>query len=118
MSTLPAIDFAGISATAQAAIQAYGTSVVYKPVGDDVGRTVKAVIYKDQTGDALLQDADSAPAMALLDPTDFASGPPAKFDTISSSTGGFVGTWSLTEDAHPILAADTLPLYIVNLRRN
>jgi hypothetical protein len=118
MATLPYIDFPAISATAKAAIQSYGTPVEFLEVGQTSGRVVKAVIYKDQTSAILLQDADSSPALALLDPDDFPTRGPQKFDIIKCAVGGFAGIWTLTADAHPILAADTLPLYIVELRRN
>ena len=112
------VDFVAISKIASNAIQSYGTPVEYWEVGGTSGRTVKAVIYQEKTTLGLVQDSDSAPAMALLDPADFTSGIPQKFAQLRCSIGGFVGSWSLVADAHPILAENTLPLYTVELRRN
>jgi hypothetical protein len=113
-----AVDFVSIAGIASDAIQLYGTPVEYVEVGASTGRMVKSVIYQDKTTAALLQDSDSAPAMALLDPADFPSGLPQKFAQIRCSIGGFTGSWTLVADAHPILAQNTLPLYTAELRRN
>jgi hypothetical protein len=118
--SLPAVDFVEIAGIASEAIQLYGTPVEFVEQGQTTGRTVKSVIYKDQKREMLVQDANSTPAFALLDPTDFAfpNRPPQMFDTIQASIGTFAGSWAIVADPHPIFAADQLPIYIVELRRN
>jgi hypothetical protein len=118
MTSLPVIDFAEIAATTKAMLQAYGSTVRYYDVGDTVGKDIKVVLYRDTVSAALVQDADSSAASALINPDDFLAGPPKKFSIIKANIAGFAGTWSLVADAHPIMAQDTLPLYLVELRRN
>lgn len=118
MTSLPTIDFEEIAATTKAMLQAYGSTVQYYDVGDTVGKSIKVVLYRDTVSAVMIQDADSSAASALINPDDFPGGAPKKFATIKANVAGFTGTWSLVADAHPIMAQDTLPLYLVELRRN
>jgi hypothetical protein len=114
---LPAIDFSQIAQTAKEALVAYGTSVEFFEQGDPIPRTVKAVVYRDAQAESMIEDIDSMPATCIMNPDDFAPPRrmPQKFDQIRATVGGFVRTYTI-EDAHPILAQNTLPLILAQLR--
>lgn len=116
---LPSIDFTSIARTAKDALVAYGTPVEFIEGNAASGRTVRAVIYNDNRAEQLYQDADSTPATAILNPDDFAAPYrlPRKFDKLKITIGGFTRTYTI-ESPHPILAQQTLPLILVQLRSN
>ena len=114
---LPAIDFAAISKTAKDALVAYGSPADFFEQNETVPRKIKAVIYKDERAETLLMDMDSMPATAILNPDDF-KGPnrlPKKFDKIRVSVDGFTRTYNI-ESVSPILAQETLPLILVQIK--
>ena len=117
--SLPTIDFQGIAATAKAALVAYGTTVQFQTKDGTTWRDIKAVIYNDERAQQLLNDANSMPATAILNPDDFvAPNPyPKRFDRIRVSVDGFQRTYTI-ESPHPILAQVTLPLILVQLTAN
>lgn len=118
--SLPNIDFAEIAKTAKEAVSLYGTKMQFILAGETVGREVSAVLYRDDKTEPLLMDADSSPANVLLNPDQFAAPNtlPRKFDQLRISVQGFVRTYTFTEDAHPILAENQLPLLTGKVRAN
>ena len=114
---LPAIDFAAISKTAKDALVAYGSPADFFEQNETTSRKIKAVVYKDERSETLLMDMDATPATAILNPDDFKSPYrlPKKFDKIKINVAGFVRTYNI-EDVHPILAQETLPLILVQIR--
>ena len=60
----------------------------------------------------MVQEADSVPALALLDPNDFKAPnrAPQQFDSLVISIGTFAGLWTIAADPHPIFAGDRLPI--------
>lgn len=117
MSTLPSIDFGEIASMSSDAIQTYGTTVSFTALGE-TARNVKTVIYQDKASVPMVQDSDSTPALALLDPVDFPTTPPRQFDQMGVTMGAYSGLWTLASDPHPIFSGDFLALYICELRRN
>lgn len=116
---LPAIDFAAIAATAKDALATYGSPAEFFEGTASTGRAIRAVIYRDERAEVFTQDADSMPATAILNPDDFVTPNrlPKKFDKIKISVAGFVRTYTV-ESVSPILAQNTLPLILVQLRAN
>lgn len=116
---LPAIDFDLIARTAKDALLTYGTSVTFFEQNDTNGRAIHAVIYRDDRTEALDGDASSVPATCILNPDEFIAPHrmPKRFDKIQVTVGGFARTYNV-ESAHPILAQETLPLLLVQLRSN
>ena len=114
---LPSIDFAKISVPAKDALVAYGSPAMFTEQGASSGRIVKVVVYRDTQSEGMIGDLDSAPATAILNPDDYKAPNrmPRKFDTLKLDIGGFVRTYTI-EDVHPIVAADTLPLLLAQLR--
>jgi hypothetical protein len=116
---LPAINFGQIAKTAKDALSTYGTPAQFFEGNATTSRPIKVVIYKDEKAESLLADVDSKPATAILNPDDFAAPYrlPKKFDKIVIDVAGFVRTYTV-ESAHPILAQETLPLILVQLKAN
>lgn len=114
---LPAIDFSQIADTAKEALVAYGTAVEFFEQGDPIPRIVKAVIYRDVITESLIEDIDTMPATGILNPDDYAPPYrlPQKFDQLRLNVGNFVRTYTI-ESAAPIVAQNTLPLILVQLR--
>lgn len=118
---LPSIDFAAITETAKAALVAYGTPTDFIEQGQTTGRTVRTVIYRDgATIEKLINDADTSVANAILNPDEFQSPyrMPQKFDKLRVSVGGFTRTYTIDAPPAPILAADSLPLILAQVRAN
>lgn len=116
---LPSIDFLAISATAKDALATYGTPAEFIEGNATTGRTIRVVIYKDTEAEQLMSDVDSMPATGILNPDDFLSPyrQPRKFDKIKIAVGGFTRTYTV-DSVSPILAENTLPLLLVQLRAN
>jgi hypothetical protein len=116
---LPAVDFAGITATAQEALALYGTSVTFTEQGAPSGRQVRTVAYRQTGPVSLLQDLGSEPANALLSPADFIAPNrlPQQFDTLTVDVGGFKRIYSI-EQIHPVAAQDYLALITATIRGN
>ena len=117
---LPAIDFAFIRELSNDSIQSYGTAMEFIEQGQTVGRAVKAVIYKDDTSNVLVQDSDSTPSLGLLSPMDFLAPnrKPQQYDMLRIAVSGFEGTWTIISDPHPVFAGDDNSIFILQLRRN
>ena len=117
---LPEVDFAAIAGIAHDAIQSYGTSAEFVELDSQTGRTIKCVVYQDKTAALMVQDADSVPALALLDPADFSGAyrSPQQFDSLRLTVGAFTGIWTINADPHPVFAGDELPIFLCELRRN
>jgi hypothetical protein len=116
---LPSIDFAGIAKTAKDALVAYGTPAMFHEQNSATGRSIRVVIYNDRVSEQLALDVATKPATAILNPDDFVAPNrvPQKFDKIKINVAGFERTYAI-ESVHPILAQDTLPLILVQLRAN
>ena len=116
---LPAIDFSVIAKTAKDALVAYGTPADFFEQNETTGRKIRAVIYKDERAEVMMMDMDSMPATAILNPDDFAPPHrmPRKFDRIRIDVAGFVRTYNV-ESVSPILAQETLPLILVQIKAN
>lgn len=117
MATLPTIDFSSIASTAKAALVAYGTPALFQEKDSATWREIKAVVYKDEKAQQFLGDASSMFATAVLNPDDFLTRFPRKFDRIRVEAGGFQRTYNV-ESVHPIPAQSTLPLLLVQLVSN
>lgn len=119
MSTLPPVDFNYIAAIAHDAIQMYGSPAEFTEHGAGLSRPVRVVVYRDERAGRLLQDADSVPALALLDGQDFQAPNrlPQQFDQIRVTADGATLNWTLNADPHPVYASYRLPIYIAELRR-
>lgn len=116
---LPSIDFSEIADTAKQALAMYGSPALFFEQNEVIGRMIKAVIYRDAINEPLDGDLDSNPATAIVNPDDFLAPRrlPRKFDKLQITIGGFTRTYNI-ESAHPILAQQTLPLILVQLRAN
>ena len=114
---LPAIDFGVIARTAKDALVAYGSPADFFEQNEAIGRKIKVVVYKDERAESVMMDMDAIPATAILNPDDFKAPHrmPKKFDKIKVDVAGFVRTYNV-EDVHPILAQETLPLILVQLK--
>lgn len=114
---LPAIDFSVIAQTAKDALVAYGSPADFFEGNATTSRKIKAVIYKDESAEVVLSDMDAMPATAILNPDDFKTPyrMPKKFDKIKISVAGFTRTYNI-ESVSPILAQETLPLILVQLK--
>ena len=76
--------------------------------------------FAGTTIEKMLNDADTSVANAILNPDEFLSPfrMPQKFDKLRVSVGGFVRTYTIDAAPAPILAADSLPLLLAQVRAN
>jgi hypothetical protein len=120
---IPSINFGAIRDLSQEALAMLGTPILFTEQGAPTGRTVWGVIYRqtnrDPKNDALLNDAEGETMNALLSPADFKAPArfPQQFDTLTVDIEGFARIYSI-EAVHPVLAGNTLPLLMAQVKGN
>jgi hypothetical protein len=117
---LPGVDFNEIAKIAHWAIANLGTPAQFTEMVEGTpARTIRAVVYRDNVAQQLLQEADTVPALGLLDGENFRppNRPPQQFDQIEITADGITLAWTIGADPHPVYAGHRLPIFIVELRR-
>ena len=114
---LPALNFIGLAEIAKQMLAMYGTSADFFEGKSETSRKIRAVISGGENAEVVVSDMDAMPATAVLNPDDFKAPHrmPRKFDKIRINVAGFQRTYNI-ESVAPILAQDTLPLLMVQLK--